>query len=146
LHGKPDCLVVQNGHINVYEYKSISRSDVSIWAIMEKLGQVALYKYAFRRNGVDVNAYAVFEVQRRRYFLEVPEALVERVEKWLRDIAEKEIPFKHIKCDMNCRYFSICRLKDRITERIVDEVLLKYSLEAAQKANLPVRPLRYVIA
>lgn len=144
LHGKPDC-IVQNDYVNVYEYKSISRSDVSIWAIMEKLGQAALYSYVFHVNGADnVNAYAVFEVQ-KRYFLRVPEVLVGRAEKWIRDIAEKEIPFKHIKCDNNCRYYRVCRLRDRIPERIVDEVLLRYSLEAAKEAGLPIRPLRYVI-
>jgi len=140
LHGKPDC--VTNA---VYEYKNISRSDVSIWAIMEKLGQAAMYSYAFKHNGVNVDAYAVFEVQGQRYFLKVSDVLVKRVEKWIRDVVEKEVPFKHIKCDTNCRYYNICRLKDRVTERIVDEVLLKYSLEAAQKAHLPIRPLRYAI-
>jgi len=141
MHGKPDCVTEHS----VYEYKNISRPDVSLWAVLEKMGQASLYKYAFRINEVEVNAYAVFEVQGRRYFLEVPEALVKRAEEWLRDIAEKEIPFKHIKCDANCRYFSICRLKDRITERIIDEVLLKYSLEASRNVGLPIRTLRYVI-
>jgi len=141
LHGKPDCVI--NGR--VYEYKNISRPDVSIWAIMEKLGQAAMYSYAFKHNGVDVDAYAVFEVQGQKYFLKVSDVLVKRVEKWIRDVVEKEVPFKHIKCDTNCRYYNICRLKDRVTERIVDEVLLRYSLEAAQKAHLPIRPLRYVI-
>mgnify|MGYP001772490655 CR=1 FL=1 len=141
LHGKPDCVT----NARIYEYKNISRPDVSIWAIMEKMGQAAMYSYAFKRNGVDADAYAVFEVQGQRYFLKASDILVKRVEKWIRDVVEKEVPFKHIKCDANCRYYNICRLKDRITERIVDDVLLKYSLEAAQKANLPVRPLRYVI-
>jgi len=146
LHGKPDCTVKRDSGIEVYEYKNISRQDVSIWAVVEKLGQAALYKYAYHRNGVNVNAYAVFEVQGHRYFLEVPETLIRRAEKWLRDIVEKELPFKHIKCDDSCRYFRICRLKDRLPERIVDEVLLRYSLELARKAGLPIRPLRYVIS
>jgi len=146
LHGKPDCVVERDGRVDVYEYKNITRSDVSIWAVMEKLGQAALYSYALRVNGVaNVDAYAVFEVQGRRYFLRVPEALLKRVSKWLRDIVAGEAPFKHIKCDENCRYYRICRLKDRITERIVDEVLLRYSLEVAREVGLPIRPLRYAI-
>jgi len=146
LHGKPDCIVERDGRIDVYEYKNITRNDVSIWAVVEKLGQAALYSYAFRVNGVnDVDAYAVFEIQGRRYLLRVPDGLLKRVNKWLIDIASGEAPFKHIKCDENCRYYRICRLKEREQERIVDEVLLKYSLELAREVGLPIRPLRYVI-
>jgi len=147
LHGKPDCITMRDGRIKIYEYKNISRESVSIWAVMEKVAQAALYSLILRLNGKpNVDAHAVFEVQGRRYVLRIPDELVRHAEKWVRSIAKREVPYKHIKCDNSCRYFAICRFKERLDERIVDDMLLKYSIELAQEVSLPIRPLRYVIS
>jgi len=141
IYASVDCFVEER--CEVYEIKSVSKPDVSKWALMEKVVQAGLYalaaeKYCEAKGRGPVSAYIMFFTSDgKEYVIRLTQEAVQHVRELMRQIAAGATPYKHVLCQ-DCQYAPVCLFRNA-AGRYVDQELERISLELAQKAGVPIR-------
>jgi len=141
IYSSIDCFIEER--CEVYEVKSVSKPDVSKWALMEKVVQTGLYalaaeKYCTAKGKGPVSVYIVFFTSDgKEYVVKLTSKAIQHVRELMHQIAAGSTPYKHVLCQ-DCQYAPVCLFKGA-AGRYVDPELELISLELARKAGVPIR-------
>jgi len=150
LAAKPDCVRHRGDVVEVYEFSLRQGSEVSYFKLIQKGVQAALYALAFeewcKRTGRcrQVKAYVVFQVEGKRYTIELPKDAAARARKWLGEAMAGNLPHKIYRCS-KCPFRKVCRYHGPDVIRYD----LEYAAELVSRAldvGLPIRPPNFVKA